>query len=124
MYGAVQKLNVGALALGLVTIQSGGTVLFVDGAFREDAGQYVPFVVWSNFLIGFLYVIAGIGLWMQSRWAVRMSIFIVATTAIVFAALGIHILQGGGYEVRTIIAMSFRTAIWLLIVVFSYRNIT
>ena len=31
-----------AVVFGLLTIKSGGTVLFVDGTFREDAGQYVP----------------------------------------------------------------------------------
>ncbi len=112
-----------SIVFGLLTIKSGGTVLFIDGTFREEAGNYVPFVVWFNFLVGFLYFIAGSGLWMQKQWAVWMSIFIVAATLVIFAILGFHILTGGMYEVRTVAAMSFRTLVWAFIAFFSYRKI-
>ncbi len=116
-------ITVIAVVFGLLTIKSGGTVLFVDGAFREDAGNYVPFVVWFNFLAGFVYLIAGGGLWVQKHWAVWISIFIVVATLVVFAILGIHILKGGMYEVRTIAAMCLRTVVWALIAIFAYRKI-
>ena len=77
-----------AVVFGLLTIKSGGSVLFIDGTFREEAGNYVPFVVWFNFLAGFVYLIAGGGLWMQKHWAVWVSIFIVVATLVVFAILG------------------------------------
>ena len=111
------------VAFGLLTIKSGGSVLFVDGTFREEMGNYVPFVVWFNFLAGFVYLIAGGGLWMQKHWAVWISIFIVVATLVVFALLGIHILKGGMFEVRTIAAMSLRTVVWALIAMFAYRKI-
>jgi hypothetical protein len=69
-----------AVVFGLLTIKSGGSVLFVDGIAREDAGNYVPFVLWFNFLAGFAYLLAGVGLFMQKHWAVWISIVIVATT--------------------------------------------
>jgi hypothetical protein len=116
-------ITVIAVVFGLLTIKSGGSVLFVDGTFREEAGNYVPFVVWFNFLAGFAYLIAGGGLWMQKHWAVWISIFIVVATLVVFATLGIHILKGGMYEVRTIAAMSLRTVVWALIAMFAYRKI-
>jgi hypothetical protein len=116
-------ITVTAVVFGLLTIKSGGSVLFVDGIFREEAGNYVPFVVWFNFLAGFVYLIAGGGLWMQKHWAVWISIFIVAATLVVFAILGIRILKGGMYEVRTIVAMSLRTVVWALIAMFAYRKI-
>jgi hypothetical protein len=37
--------------------------------------------------------------------------------------LGIHILKGGMFEVRTIAAMSLRTVVWALIAMFAYRKI-
>jgi uncharacterized membrane protein (DUF2068 family) len=80
-------------------------------------------VVWFNFLAGFAYLIAGGGLWMQKHWAVWLSIFIVVATLVVFAILGIRILKGGMYEVRTIVAMSLRTVVWALIAMFAYRKI-
>ncbi|WP_425478346.1 hypothetical protein [Stenotrophomonas pictorum] len=42
-----------AIGFGLMTIWEGGAVLFVDGAARQAAGHYVPFVLWFNFLAGF-----------------------------------------------------------------------
>jgi len=116
-------ITVIAVVFGLLTIKSGGTVLFVDGTFREETGNYVPFVVWFNFLAGFVYLMAGGGLWMQKHWAVWISLFIVVATLVVFAILGIHILKGGMYEVRTIAAMSLRTVVWALIAMFAYRKI-
>ncbi len=112
-----------AVVFGLLTIKSGGSVLFIDGTFREEAGNYVPFVVWFNFLIGFVYLIAGGGLWRQKHWAVWVAIFIAVATLVVFAIFGIHILKGGVYEIRTIAAMSFRTIVWAFIAIFAYRKI-
>ena len=59
---------------GLMTIREGGAVLFVDGAARVAAGDYVPFVLWFNFLAGFAYVVAGVGLWFRRPWAARVAI--------------------------------------------------
>ena len=56
-----------AIGFGLMTIWEGGAVLFVDGAARQAAGHYVPFVLWFNFLAGFAYVLAGVGLFLRKR---------------------------------------------------------
>lgn len=110
-----------AIVFGLLTIREGGSVLFGDVAAGQGAGQYVPFVVWFNFLAGFGYVVAGIGLWFRYRWAARLAFAIAASTLAVFAALGIHIAIGGGYELRTITAMSLRSAVWLAIALAALR---
>ena len=120
---SIRIITVIAVVFGLLTIKSSGSVLFVDGTFREGVGNFVPFVVWFNFLAGFVYLIAGGGLWMQKHWAVWVSVLIAITTLIVFAIFGIHILKGGLFEVRTIAAMSFRTVVWALIAIFAYRKI-
>jgi len=112
-----------AVVFGLLTIKAGGSVLFVDGIARENAGNYVPFVLWFNFLAGFAYLLAGAGLFMQKHWAAWISIFIVVATVVVFALFGLHILNEGMYEVRTVAAMSLRTIVWALIAMFAYRKI-
>ena len=112
-----------AVLFGLLTIKAGGSVLFIDGQDRQAAGNYVPFVVWFNFLAGFLYIIAGAGLWLQKRWAVWLSVFITLATLIVFAAFGIVVINGEAYEVRTVAAMSLRTVVWALISMFAYRKV-
>jgi hypothetical protein len=112
-----------AVAFGLLTVGEGGTVLFGSEAARLAAGQYVPFVLWFNFLAGFVYVIAGAGLWVHRRWAVWLALSVAAGTAAVFAAFGIHVLLGGAFEVRTVAAMSLRTAVWAVISAYASRRI-
>ena len=63
---ALKLAAIVAVLFGIATVASGG-VLFGDGA--EAAGNYVPFVVWFNFLAGFAYVAAGLGLWLRRAWA-------------------------------------------------------
>lgn len=110
-----------AIAFGLLTIKEGGSVLFVDGASRAAAGNYVPFVLWFNFLAGFAYVIAGVGLWLRQRWAIWLAVAIAAATAFTFAAFGLHVYFGGDYEQRTVIAMSLRTLVWVVIAAIAWR---
>ena len=106
-----------AISFGLLTIRAGDTVLFGSAAARSAAGHYVPFVLWFNFLAGFAYVIAGVGLWLERRWAAWLAVVVAAATALVFAAFGVHVLAGGAYELRTVVAMSFRTLVWTAIAV-------
>ena len=113
-----------AIAFGLLTIREGGAVLFFDGAARAAAGSYVPFVLWFNFLAGFAYVIAGAGLWLRHRWAVWLAVVIAAATAFALAAFGAHGYAGGAYEMRTVIAMSFRTLVWVAIAAISWRGLS
>ena len=102
-----------AILFGIVTVASGGNVLFGDGA--RSAGNYVPFIVWFNFLAGFLYIAAGAGLWRRQRWAAGLALTLAVATAGAFAALGLHIGGGGAYEVRTLVAMTLRLGVWLAI---------
>jgi hypothetical protein len=112
------------IAFGLLTLKEGGTVLFGGEAARAAAGHYVPFVLWFNFLAGFAYIIAGIGLWLRQRRAAYAAIAIAAATAGVFLAFGVHILFGGAFEMRTVIAMTFRTGIWVAIAVIAWRALS
>ncbi len=112
-----------AVIFGLLTIKSGGQVLFGGSSFQKAAGNYVPFVLWFNFIAGFVYLVAGIGIGMRRRWSIWLSLLIAITTIIVFVILGFHIFDGGKYETRTVAAMSLRSLVWLSIFVFSYRRL-
>jgi len=112
-----------AIVFGLLTIKSGGQVLFGGSIYQKAAGNYVLFVVWFNFLAGFMYLVAGVGIWMRLRWAVWLSLLIAISTIIVFSILGMHILNGGGYETRTVAAMSLRSIVWISISIFSYYKL-
>ncbi len=118
----VWMISLIAAGFGLLTIKSGGTILFGDGAARAAAGNYVPFVLWFNFLAGFAYVIAGAGLWMQTRWAVWLALAIATTTAFTFVVFGVHVYSGGAFEQRTVMAMSLRTFVWTVIAIIAWRG--
>ena len=113
-------MSVVAILFGLLTIKSGGMVLFTEGEAHQAAGNYVPFVLWFNFIAGFAYISAGIGLWLQRSWAGLLAKFIAIFTVLVFIALGLHIFLDGAYEARTIGAMSLRSTIWVVIAVVTY----
>ena len=111
-----------AWVFGLATIVSGGRVLFGDEPARLAAGNYLPFVVWFNFLAGFAYVTAAVGLATRQPWAPRLALAIATTTALVFLVFGLFILVGTPFEARTAVAMTLRTAFWAGIAWFSHRR--
>ncbi|WP_298964806.1 hypothetical protein [uncultured Roseibium sp.] len=104
-----------AIVFGLMTVLSGGIVLFGGEAAMEAAGNVVHIVLWFNFLAGFSYVVAGYGLLRQQRWAYWLSIAIFTGTAIVLTGFVLHVMLGGAYEFRTVVAMMFRTIVWAMI---------
>lgn len=111
-----------ALLFGIMTIKAGGQVLFGGEAYRIAAGNYVPFVLWFNFLAGFVYLLAGVGVILRKPWSVWLSLAIALATLLVFATLGAHIFTEGAYESRTVAAMTLRSTVWIVIFVFLYRS--
>ncbi len=120
---ALSVVSVVAVLFGLLTIKTGGSVLFGPESAKLAAGNVVDFVLWFNFLAGFLYVIAGIGLWMEKVWAVWLAGLIAIMTALVFLALTVHISGGGLYENRTIAAMTLRFTLWTFIFFFTRKKL-
>ena len=117
-----------AFLFGAMTIKSGGSVIFFDGPARQAAGNYVNFVVWFNFIAGFFYIVAGIGFLRNKPWTAKLATGIAVTTLLIFAAFAVHILIGGSYEMRTVIAMTIRSTIWVVFAFAAYalvkKNIT
>lgn len=112
-----------AIGFGLLTIWSGGSVLFGSEEARDAAGDYVPFVVWSNFVAGFFYVVAGGGLWQRWTWTPWLAAAIAVGAVGTYLAFGLHVLSGGPYEMRTVVAMAVRTGVWIGIAVFAFRSL-
>jgi hypothetical protein len=112
-----------AVLFGILTIISGGRVLFGDAAARAAAGDAVPFVLWFNFLSGFVYVLAGLGIAMGHRWAVTLSVALTVAIAAVFVLFGLHVYQGAAFEMRTVGAMSLRLLAWIAIAAVAVQHI-
>lgn len=118
----VGALAIVAVIFGVATTISGGRTLF-DAETQQLAGNYVAFVLWFNFIGGFAYIIAGVGLWFQKRWAVWLAFAIAAATLLIFAAFGLRIWRGGSYEMRTVGAMVLRTMTWIAIAAVAYAKL-
>ena len=103
-----------AILFGLLTIFSGGRVLFGPEEARLAAGHYVPLVLWFNFLAGFAYLVAAWGIWQGGRWACPMAAGITVATLTVFAIFGLMVATGTPFEMRTVGAMTLRSGFWLL----------
>lgn len=108
----LKSLAVTAVIFGVLTVLSGGRALFGGEEAARAAGDSVSFVLWFNFVAGFVYVASGLGLWQRKRWAAQLATVIAAATVLVFAAFGVHVLTGGAYEARTVGAMVLRTLFW------------
>lgn len=104
-----------AAVFGVMTVVSGGTVLFGGDQLSRLAGNVVSFVLWFNFLAGFAYVMTGIGLWFARGWARWMAIAILIGTAVVLCAFLVYVSQGGPHETRTLVALIFRTGFWAIV---------
>lgn len=110
-----------AILFGVLTLKEGGSVLLDIGGARAAAGAFVPFVLWFNTAAGLAYVVAGAGLWRRAGWSAPLAAGIAAATALVFAALGLHIAAGGDFEIRTVAAMTLRTLVWVAIALAARR---
>ncbi|MCC7320781.1 MAG: hypothetical protein IT542_07365 [Rubellimicrobium sp.] len=106
-----------AVVFGILTIVSGARALFGPG----DPGAAVPFVLWFNFVAGFAYVLAGIGLWLGARWAPALALVIAVATVAVFAAFLWHVTQGDPWMGRTMGAMVLRAGVWIWIALVARR---
>lgn len=119
----LKLLGIIATIFGLLTLISGGQALFLGPERGVDMGQVVTPVLAFNFLAGFAYVAAGIGIWKGQRWAARLAVALAVMTIIMFTYLGVHIVSGGAFELRTVIAMGFRTAFWAMVAFVAMRGI-
>jgi len=76
------------------------------------AGNYLSFVVWFNFLAGFLYLAAAAGAWTGRGWAFGLALLIALATGLVAVVFAYRIGQGAAFETRTIGALVLRTGFW------------
>ncbi|MCK8463432.1 hypothetical protein MUY35_06170 [Aliiroseovarius sp. S1339] len=112
-----------ALIFGVMTVFSGGNVLFGPAEARDMAGNYIGFVVWFNFLAGFAYIAAAVGLWLGKGWAIRLAGLIAAATAIAILGFILAILSGSAFEMRTVGALALRFSFWTAIALVMRRGV-
>lgn len=95
----------------LITLFMSTSVVFDLFGVRAREGNYVLFVVVSNFIAGFLYLFAAYGLFTEKVWVTKLLLITTTILVLSFVGLLIHANTGGIYEQKTITAMLSRIAI-------------
>lgn len=109
---------------GMLTFVSGGSVLFGPESVSRIAGEVVGFVLWFNFLSAPFYILAGIGLWRGAPWGMKLAGWLALLCALVLLALILFIISGQAYELRTLLAMSFRFVFWGLLFLYARKRLS
>jgi hypothetical protein len=107
----------------LLTLFLSTSVIFDLFGIRAKEGNYVLFVVWSNFISSFIYLFAAYGFIRNQKWTA--SLLGISTIILIsaFIGLNIHANSGGIYETKTMGAMVFRTLITLVFTIIAYFTI-
>ena len=108
------------VGFGMLTLFLSSSVILDLFNVRAREGNYVLFVVWSNFISSILYLVAVYGLIKQNSWTAGILSISVVILIAAFVGLNIHIENGGLYEVKTVNAMIFRMAITIAFTLSSY----
>ncbi len=110
-------------AFGLLTLFLSTSVIFDLFGIRAKEGNYVLFVVWSNFISSILYLFAAYGFVKVKNWTpIPLGISTLILIA-AFIGLKIHASSGGIYETKTIGAMIFRIAVTLVFAIIAFFTI-
>lgn len=121
MPAKIKYLSYFVILFGVLTIFSGGQNLFNADVIKAQ-GKIVPAVLWFNFLAGLLYVIIAVGVLKRKRIALRLTAFLSALNMVVLLYLLNHSYDSGAYQMKTLVAMSFRTFFWFIFFVLLSRS--
>ena len=118
----VQKIVTSVIMVfGLLTLFMSSAVIFDLFDIRDKEGNYVLFIVWTNFISGLLYLFVVWGLLKQYSWTTNVLALISLILIISFVALFVYINKGGIYETKTAYAMLFRIVVTLIFTLFSWN---
>ena len=119
-YTILKITAIALLLFALLTLFLSSSVIFNLFGIRGKEGNYVPLVVWANFISSILYLAAAYGLFKMKKWSVWLLAISVVILVAAFIGLKLHISEGGLYEVKTLNAMIFRIGLTALLAVASY----
>ncbi|MGB3342996.1 MAG: hypothetical protein WBA61_03710 [Aequorivita sp.] len=111
------------IAFASATLFMSSSVIFDWFGIREREGDYVPFIVWTNFIAGLLYLVAAYGLLKAEKWAFWILIGTTLFLAIALVVLALYINSGGAFELKNVGAMGFRIALTIAFSVLTYYSL-
>jgi len=107
------------IIIGVLTIIAGSKVLL---GISSPNYSVLPWLVLYNVSLGAISLIAGIGLWNNRSWAILLSGVITALHGFIFSILILMFMLGKIVAFQSILAMLFRTTVWLGIFVVVRKN--
>lgn len=110
-------------AFALLTLFLSSAVLFDWFGIRAREGNYVPFIVWANFVCSILYLIAVYGFVKRTTWTFKILLIALIILIVAFIGLQFYINNGGLHETKTIKAMIFRMLLTLSFSLVAYFNL-
>ncbi len=116
-------LATGIALFALLTLFMTISVIFDLFGIRAAEGNYVPVVLWANFVCGFLYLGASWLVMKNDKRSFMLLLVAVVLLVLTFGALGMHIIRGNAYEIKTVFAMIFRISLSVLFTILVYYTI-
>ena len=121
----ILKLSAAIVAIfGLLSLFMTGSIIFDLFNIRVAEGNYIPFIVYTNFICSFIYLFAAYGFLVQNRLTTGSLFIAGALLIIAYIGLVFYINYGGSYETKTVKAMLFRIAVTTLLAGVSWYYIT
>lgn len=115
------------VAFGLLSLFMSSSVIFDLFDIRAKEGNYVLFIVWTNFFASIFYLFAAFGFFTKKLWTSKLLGIATIMLLVAFIGLLFHINTGALYETKTVGAMIFRITLTLafaIIAYFSFKKIT
>ncbi|SMO39180.1 hypothetical protein SAMN06265379_101474 [Saccharicrinis carchari] len=119
LYSSVTVLAI----FGLLTLFLSTSIILDLFGIREMKGNFVPFVVWANFISSILYLSSAYGFVKQEKWTAKVLGASAVILMVAYAGLFAHIKSGGLYEVKTVGAMAFRIGVTLMFTAVAFFTI-
>lgn len=106
---------------GFISVFMTTSIIFDLFVIRELEGNFVYLIVYANLFCGLLYLYSAYAIWNYQKSAVYSLGIALVVLIISFIWFLIYIQNGGIHEVKTIKAMSFRTIITFIALVFAFK---
>lgn len=109
-----------ALLIGLLSVKEGGSVLL---GLVTKPYPVLPGLVMYNVMLGFVSIAAGIGIWAQRAWSSTLAAVILIAHSLVLLSLFTLLELGKTVAFESVMAMLFRTIVWLgIYCLLSWKN--
>ncbi len=111
------------IVFALATLFMSSSVIFDWFGIREREGDYVPFIVWINFIAAFLYLISAYGLLKAQNWPFWVLTGTALLLLMALIILALYINYGGAFELKNVGAMALRIAITFALAMVVYYKL-